>query len=66
MDINERLEIRDLIKKYQCENASQIILDNLYNDKINKAAIVRSGINIKGVNKMITDLRIALEPYKEI
>ena len=66
LDFLEKQEINDLIKKYQCERDSQIILDNLCSSgRVNKAKMNRSGLNDKNIQAAMTRLRLALHPYKD-
>ena len=57
-------EIRSQIKRYQCEQTANVILNHLCNsNRINKASLKRSGYTKSKVNKMVTDLKTALRPW---
>lgn len=67
MDNIERQEIRNLITKYSCQKDSEIILNHLCNsNRINKAALERSGYKDNNINAMVTRLKLALQPYGEM
>ena len=64
MDFIERSEINNLIKKYNCEKDSQIILENLcLNGRINRSKMHRAGISDKQINAIISKLKGILEDY---
>ena len=64
MDNIEREEVNYLLKKYQCDKEANVILSHLLGtNRINKAALSRSGYKDENINAMVTRLRLALEPY---